>query len=315
MLLLFYLLIYSHCSAEENILIGGCEKVKLVCENEDMIVVRVAAFLLGGDCDGEQLEDDVHNDDKLTRAVVEKCNGVSGKECLFDLKKDFSELEGWNIGRLNVTYSCVKNVYSYCGGKIEAKKNGIITSPGYPRYYLGGIDCVWKLVAKIGQTIKVTIVDLSLRENDYQCEDTITIQEDERTHHSTCEGLHSPLSMESETSELEIRMKTMESKQQIYLKRGFMLHYTTQGCAFPPRIADGVVVKLNNNQVQLKCNSNHLLMSTLKPSAILSCEPQTLSWTPPVEHCISQQWIQQYANTSIRKKLVEINMILSHKQK
>ena len=143
-------------------MIEGCETLRLVCENEDMIVVRGAAFLLDGDCDGEQLEDGVLNDDKITRAVVEKCNGVSGKECLIELKEDFSELEGWNIRRLNVIYSCVKNVYSYCGGNIEATKNGIITSPGYPRYYLGGIECVWKLRAKVGQTIKVTIVDLSL---------------------------------------------------------------------------------------------------------------------------------------------------------
>ena len=40
---------------------------------------------------------------------------------------------------------------------------GYIISPGYPKYYLGGRDCVWTLHAPVRQIIQVNLLDLNLQ--------------------------------------------------------------------------------------------------------------------------------------------------------
>ena len=72
--------------------------------------------------------------------------------------------EGWGFGRLDIRYSCVGSNDSYCSGRAEGMRTGYIASPGYPRYYLGGRECVWNLLLEKGQTIKIQVKDLNLRE-------------------------------------------------------------------------------------------------------------------------------------------------------
>lgn len=36
-------------------------------------------------------------------------------------------------------------------------------TPGYPKYYIGDIDCKWKITAPPSQKIRLTILDLALR--------------------------------------------------------------------------------------------------------------------------------------------------------
>ena len=40
---------------------------------------------------------------------------------------------------------------------------GYLSSPGYPKYYLGGRECVWNLYVASGQTILIRILDLQLQ--------------------------------------------------------------------------------------------------------------------------------------------------------
>jgi hypothetical protein len=56
---------------------------------------------------------------------------------------------------------CEESVSSYCGGRVEADSPGYLTSPGYPKYYLGGRECVWSLQAAAGQTISIQLLDVS----------------------------------------------------------------------------------------------------------------------------------------------------------
>ncbi len=44
---------------------------------------------------------------------------------------------------------------------MEADSPGYLTSPGYPKYYLGGRECVWSLQAAAGQTISIQLWDVS----------------------------------------------------------------------------------------------------------------------------------------------------------
>ncbi len=56
---------------------------------------------------------------------------------------------------------CEESVSSYCGGRVEADSPGYLTSPGYPKYYLGGRECVWSLQAAAGQTLTIQLWDVS----------------------------------------------------------------------------------------------------------------------------------------------------------
>merc|ERR1719186_2574674 len=98
-------------------------------------------------------------------------------------------------------------------------------------------------------------------------------------------------------------MRTAASQQQLYPRRGALLHYTPQGCATPPPIAEGQVVQLNDSHASLTCNPGHILQSTLSPVATLRCIGTTHAWTPQVEHCVGVQFLIQYGNKSVVRVL------------
>ena len=254
---------------------SGCGSVKLMCEDGSMMVVREASFTPDwggvGECDGVGEGLGVNNNHDIWRAVVARCNGHRDTECVFDMAVDLPESVSWGRGRTDVKYLCEKNVHSYCGGRVDGVGEGYISSPGYPRYYLGGRECVWTLVVGEGQKIQLELSDLSLRETGEECEDSLVIKEEGRTLLSMCGGLSSPVSILSTTNLVEVRMRTAASRQQLYPRRGTLLHYSVQGCATPPPIAEGEAIKMNNSMAVLECNPGHVLQSTLSQVATLQC--------------------------------------------
>ena len=302
---LFMSLIYSVVSAEYIPVLTafGCGSVKLRCEDGSMMVVREASFTPDwggvGECEGGGEGLAVSNNHDIWRAVVGRCNGHRDTECVFDMGVDLPESVSWGRGRTDVRYSCEESVHSYCGGRVDGVGEGYISSPGYPRYYLGGRECVWTLVVGKGQKIQLELSDLSLRETGEKCKDSVVIKEEGRTLLSLCGGLTSPVSLLSATNHVEVRMRTAASRQQLYPRRGLLLHYTPHGCATPPPIAEGEAVQHNSSLATLTCNQGHVLLSTLRPVATLSCSPTTHTWTPGVEHCVSIQFLLQYGNKSV----------------
>merc|ERR1712059_167902 len=113
-------------------------------------------------------------------------------------------------------YSCVESLHSYCGGRVEAG-----SSPGYPHFYLGGRECVWSLVAAPGQTLTLQLGDLSLRRT--SCEDSVTVREGGRAVLDLCGDLTTTVMVQSVGHQLEVRMRTAPSGQQVYSKRGVLL--------------------------------------------------------------------------------------------
>lgn len=68
-----------------------------------------------------------------------------------------------NVSQHNNHYLC----YSYCSVQRTASAKplmqGFIMTPAYPQYYIGNLDCKWKIVAPSSQKIRLTIIDLALR--------------------------------------------------------------------------------------------------------------------------------------------------------
>ena len=102
-----------------------------------MVVAREASFTPDwegvGECERGEESQAVNNLD-IWRAVVMRCNGVVGGECVFDLAVDFPESVSWGRGRTDVRYSCQESIHSSCGGRVDVAGEEYISSPGYPRY-------------------------------------------------------------------------------------------------------------------------------------------------------------------------------------
>ena len=94
---------------------------------------------------------------------------------MFDLSSDLKESVSWGKGRTDLGYSCEAGVLSYCGGRVSVSGEGYISSPGYPRYYLGGRECIWNIMAETGQRIELEVVDLALRDTGEKCEDSVQV--------------------------------------------------------------------------------------------------------------------------------------------
>ena len=245
------------------------------------------------------------NNQDIWRAVVRRCNGDRGTECVFDMGVDLPESASWGRGRTDVRYECEESVHSYCGGRVDGAEEGYISSPGYPRYYLGGRECVWTLIVGRGQRIQLEVTDLSLRQagTGGQCQDEVTVKEEGDTLLQLCGDLIQPVTLLSTTNQVEVRMRTGASRQQLYPRRGLLLHFTPHGCAAPPPIAEGSIVQHNASLATLTCNPGHVLQSSLAPVARLSCSKATHSWTPQVEHCVSTHFLTMYGSEEVVRAL------------
>ena len=128
------------------------------------------------------------------------------------------------------------------------------------------------MVVEVGQKIHLQVANLSLRETGEECSDSVLIKEEGRTLLMLCGRLSSPVSLLSATHVVEVRMRTAASLQQLYPRRGLLLHYTVHGCVTPPAIAEGnIQVQVNSSLASLQCSTGHVLQSTLSPAAMLYC--------------------------------------------
>ena len=236
--------------------------------------------------------------------MVRKCSGVRSGRCTFDLRTELAESVSWGGGRIDLGYSCQAGVLSYCGGRVSVSGEGFISSPGYPRYYLGGRECVWTIQAEQGQRIELEVVDLALRDTGDQCEDSVQVREEGLTLMSLCGDLEGRADVASTSRQVELRMRTAASKQSLYPDRGLLLHYAVRGCPTPGPIAEGrVKVSEDGRSAEVECEAEHVVQSSLTQASRLTCDNNTWTWSPPVSHCISVKFLIQYANQSVVKFL------------
>ena len=239
MLLVSVLTMITVTRGVESSVISSCDnKLSLQCPGPgEMIVVREAAFtpLSAPDCRHVTSSRPVmlHNNRDILLAVIRRCNGLRDEQCMFDLHSDLPESVSWGEGRIEVSYTCETEVLSYCGGRVSVSGEGFISSPGYPRYYLGGRECVWSIVADPGQRIRLEVVDLALRDTGDKCEDSVEVREEGLTLLSMCADLEGRADIVSSSRSLKLMMRTAPSGQSVYSQRGLLLHYNVEGCPTP----------------------------------------------------------------------------------
>ena len=278
-----------------------------------MVVAREASFTPDwegvGECERGEESQAVNNLD-IWRAVVMRCNGVVGGECVFDLAVDFPESVSWGRGRTDVRYSCQESIHSSCGGRVDVAGEEYISSPGYPRYYLGGRECVWTLVTGRGQQIMLAVLDLSLRESGGgECHDWVTIREEGGTDVTLCGHQRKLVTVLTTSPMVTVRLVTGDSPHHLYSHRGLLLQVLPQGCPPPPPVADGRLVQHNTTHATLTCNHGHVLQSTLSPVSTLHCS--SYSWTPVVAPCVSTTFLIKNGSKEVRKSLEDQQQRLS----
>ena len=135
---------------------------KLNCSDVTRHSVRVARL----EETGRKVDRDIR------RFVTRRCSGYSsGEECKFSLLLDVEESEVWGGGLVSISHSCVhtSNIRQDCSqhrGQISLANTTLLMSPSYPRYYLSGEDCVWRVSLLPQQSLLLRVLDLQLRGRD-----------------------------------------------------------------------------------------------------------------------------------------------------
>jgi len=281
----------------------GCGNVSLSCGAELLLVVERVNYIHGTECEDTASRASnfaaalLAKEEELVEiwdSVLSSCAGYSKESCNYNMQTRLPHFRG---GRLEVQYTCAAGIYSYCGGQIQAGSGGYISSPGYPKYYLGGGPCVWNISGGPGQQIEVTVLDTN-----FSTEDCIEIKEEGAVRLRECGKLVEIKRVLSTAHNIQISTMNSEgSASRLQSKRGMLLRYRTIGCAAPSRIADGEVVFANGTLAQLACNEGHVFKSTLLSRRTLHCRGN--KWVERLEHCVSLDFLLQYGSEDIKSSL------------
>jgi len=251
-------------------------------------------FYVGQLASRSSIREDSDENMEIWDAMVTACAGYKRQNCRFHVKSQLPHLR-WE-GRLEVQYTCAKNIYSYCGGQVKAESSGYVSSPGYPKYYLGKA-CVWNITAGIGQKLHLTLLDTALR-----TEDCLEIQDGDRIRERECGKLVEIKQIVSSSNTIIVRTVNVESNQQLQSRRGVLLRYKTIGCAVPPPIADGRLVFSNESYAEFACNEGHVFKSSLTSFKSTYCRGNL--WEDKLEHCVSIDFLLQYGGEDVKQALV-----------
>merc|ERR1712224_120191 len=71
---------------------------------------------------------------------------------------------------------------------------------------------------------------------------------------------------------------------------------------------------VNTSHAVLQCNTGHVLQHSLASVQHLYCSTDSWAWNPPVQHCVSVQFLLQYGNTSTVRALSTQYMRLEQRQ-
>ncbi|XP_049963075.1 uncharacterized protein LOC126483873 isoform X2 [Schistocerca serialis cubense] len=163
-------------------------------------------------------------------ALNRRCSGRN--TCSFLLSEDCPDSSTWGPGRLHVTYACADraNVTRACGGDVVLADSGggLLQTPAYPGYYVGELDCHWRLRAPPGRALRLSLLDVSLRDrskSDSECRDVLRVSEGEgeRPLLEECGELPRLVRLSSAGSQLAVSVLT--TSKTLFVRRGVLMHY------------------------------------------------------------------------------------------
>ncbi|CAO1386733.1 unnamed protein product [Diamesa tonsa] len=167
-------------------------------------------------------------------------------------------------------------------------QHGFIMNPGYPKFYIGqSSDCKWRIYLEQGQRMVLTILDLSIRYDDF-CKDYLEIADvgaRKVSLYRGCSEISRPISILSGSHVVEITLKT---KSRIaYPKRGFLIHYKTLGCLIPVIPSAVELVKKTESFAVFSCWKGHVFPDTSESDRVLGCLAREEIWNNTLPNCIS----------------------------
>ena len=76
------------------------------------------------------------------------------------------EVNGAPVKLLNETVTKLVKVEGGCGGDFVYESQGHLSSPNFPSNYSDNLSCVWRIIARAGEEVRVVIEKMSLAQND-----------------------------------------------------------------------------------------------------------------------------------------------------
>ncbi|XP_047117812.1 uncharacterized protein LOC124798439 [Schistocerca piceifrons] len=251
-------------------------------------------------------------------ALNRRCSGRN--TCSFLLSEDCPDSSTWGPGRLHVTYACADraNVTRACGGDVVSADSGggLLQTPAYPSYYVGELDCHWRLRAPPGRALRLSLLDVSLRDrskSDSECRDVLRVSEGEgeRPLFEECGELPRLLRLSSAGSQLAVSVLT--TSKTIFVRRGVLMYYAAVGCGEPPAApSDGYRASANATHAQYLCFVGHVFADTHHRDLMLRCDARTGSWAPAaLPECVNStdSWTALRLNSAEDNSTLEASSV------
>lgn len=286
---------------------------RIVCENEDLnlncapksfLAIHNASFttdvisenITCMDSNISNIPNDTCTED-IRLEMNRRCSGMNN--CTYNFVEDMKERKCRAQGAMVILYDCVREswLHRYCNTQITATE-GYIVSPGYPLYYPQLSSCNWNIVSGEGQTVLVSVLDLSMSlpsqyYGRYVCHDSsVSIVEGSNKLFTGCgESLDLLKTVESETNEIVIQFVSSAFMP----ASGFLFYFKFQGCATLPAPQNGYLVYRNGSVSIYTCCRGYLFNDTLDSSRTLQCNEQN-RWNNSLPSCVSLEELGETRN-------------------
>ncbi|XP_064486681.1 uncharacterized protein LOC135398993 isoform X2 [Ornithodoros turicata] len=224
----------------------------------------------------------------IRQPLNNRCSGTV--HCLFTFSRDHLDKKCPSDGVIVVQYACVteKIVNNYCSFKLR-QREGYISSPAFPHYYPGLSNCSWHIQGAPGQTVSVTMLDVSMKQPKRQwiyhvCEDSVTVADGQNKLLVACGDSAGNLrTVNSASNHLTVQLKSSE----FVPYRGFILKYKLVGCPTPRSPKQGYLVFRNESTALFKCCKDHFFTDTFQNTRTLFCIDGN-EWNDTVSGCASR---------------------------
>ncbi|XP_023336158.1 uncharacterized protein LOC111707306 [Eurytemora carolleeae] len=203
----------------------------------------------------------------IHRELNRRCSGFSAAtDCRFNLLLDSLASKAWGPGIVEVWHRCVPNklIQKKCGTEVSGR--GFLMSNSYPKYYMGGQVCSWKVESSRNQLVLIKVLDLHLEETGSGCGDVLTLG----GRVSLCGELEAKIIYASE-SPVYITLNTSSNTQYIFPRRGFLLEYITLSCTPPRLFPTYSLIYSNQTHATYQCTLGWVFKDSSMSTATVLC--------------------------------------------